>query len=120
MTGITFSSSMTIYFPAMKWLRKLRHGKDEVPETPARPAAPRPVSVRQPAASPADKQEQDKDALKLGEESEDGVNPYDTQSWELDPEKNLRRVEDAKTVNRNRGQGDVSDPYNTGGFRKGW
>lgn len=51
---------------------------------------------------------------------DDRDNPYDTASWTIDPEKGLRRVDDDKTVNKNRGKGDPNDPYNTGVFRKGW
>jgi hypothetical protein len=61
-----------------------------------------------------------KDSLTIEQESAAGGNPYETQSWEADPEKGLRRVEDSKTARRDRVSAEVSDPYNTGGFRKGW
>ena len=54
------------------------------------------------------------------ESTQEEANPYDTASWELDLDKGLRRVEDDKTVTRERGKSDANNPYNTGAFRKGW
>jgi hypothetical protein len=64
---------------------------------------------------------EDTGTLSLKDENvQDEANPYDTASWELDLEQGLRRVEDDKTVTRDRGKAEANNPYNTGAFRKGW
>jgi len=62
----------------------------------------------------------DTGALSIKEESDEAANPYDTASWSLDPDKGLRRVDDDKTVSRDRGKSDSNNPYDTGAFRRGW
>jgi len=110
----------------MGWLRDLFSRKREEPRQESRiysvgkpsstkfPRVPRNVPKPDPIF-------EDTGALSLKDESmQDQANPYDTASWELDQEKGLRRVEDDKTVTRERGKADANNPYNTGAFRKGW
>ena len=40
-------------------------------------------------------------------------NPYETHSWEMDPDEGLRRVEDQSMVNRKKPKGDADNPYDT-------
>jgi hypothetical protein len=94
----------------MKWLRLFNRDDPASGQSPA--AAP-----RQPTKPKASTRS---GGLTVSEDSAAGGSPYETHSWETDPVKGLRRVEDAKTVRRDRGKKDESDPYNTGGFRKGW
>ena len=47
-------------------------------------------------------------------------NPYETHSWEMDPDEGLRRVEDQSMVNRKKPKGDADNPYDTIIKKKGW
>lgn len=111
----------------MKWLKSL-FSRDEEPTNsriytvgrpPVRRAPPRPRMPRQvPEPDPVFG---DTGSLELREErTQERANPYDTSSWQLDPEQGLRRVDDDKTVRRDRGHAEPDNPYNTGAFRKGW
>ena len=64
----------------------------------------------------------DTGSLEVMEESEEAANPYETQSWQKDPEKGLRRIEDQSLVNRKKDQLKVStgNPYDTSTLKKGW
>ena len=110
----------------MGWLRDIFSRKREEPRQESRiysvgkpsstkfPPVPRNVPEPDPVFD-------DTGTLSLTDESmQEEANPYDTASWELDQEKGLRRVEDDKTVSRERGKADANNPYNTGAFRKGW
>lgn len=58
--------------------------------------------------------------LELQGESSDVADPYETHSWEMDPEEGLRRVEDQSLVNRQEPQGAPDNPYDTVVKKKGW
>ena len=47
-------------------------------------------------------------------------NPYDTLSWEIDPSKGMRRVNDLKDVNKERKAKKTDNPYNKSAGRRGW
>ncbi len=110
----------------MGWLRAIFSRKREEPRQESRiysvgkapstrfPRVPRNVPMPDPVF-------EDTGSLALKDESmQDEANPYDTASWELDQDKGLRRVEDDKTVSKERGKVEANNPYNTGTFRKGW
>jgi len=102
----TLFGSRSSYLPAMKWFRSRRK----------KAAQPGPARVSRRAIKAAETRPvPGKPSGQAG-----GGNPYESQSWQLDPEKGLRRVDDANTVTRERSGGDASDPYNTGGFVRGW
>jgi hypothetical protein len=64
---------------------------------------------------------EDTGSLELTPEADDKGNPYDTQSWQMDPDKGLRRVDNLKAVNREPvDRKKVTNPYDTGIVRKGW
>jgi hypothetical protein len=66
---------------------------------------------------------EDTGSLELTAEPDDKGNPYDTQSWQMDPREGLRRVDNLKAVNREPEPGekeDVANPYDTAIVRKGW
>jgi len=101
----------------MKWLRLFKRDDDE--ETPVE----RPVAARHRAAKPGaspGRKSSDKSGLAIRDEAEGGGSPYESHSWQADPVKGLRRVDAGKTTRRTRGKKEDADPYNTGGFRKGW
>ena len=86
----------------------------------ARHVSTKPIPTARRAKKP-DPVFEDTGELAIAEETEeDRENPYDTATWSLDPDKGLRRVDDDKTVTKERGKADPTDPYNTGAFRKGW
>ena len=62
----------------------------------------------------------DTGSLELQREASDLANPYDTHTWEMDPEEGLRRVEDQSLVNRSRSKGTPDNPYDTIVEKKGW
>ncbi len=110
----------------MGWLSKIFSRKREEPRQESRiysVGKPPPAKfARVPRNVPEpDPIYDDTGTLSLKDENvQDEANPYDTASWELDLDKGLRRVEDDKTVTRDRGKSDVNNPYNTGAYRKGW
>ncbi len=64
---------------------------------------------------------EDTGSLELTSEPDAKGNPYDTQSWQMDPRKGLRRVDNLKAVNREPADvKDVANPYDTAIIRKGW
>jgi hypothetical protein len=64
---------------------------------------------------------EDTGSLELTKEPDEKGNPYDTQSWQMDPRKGLRRVDNLNEVNREPVDKDVvTNPYDTGIIRKGW
>jgi len=107
----------------MKWLKFFSREQEKVDSRiytvskPSRRFPPRmPRNVPEPHPIFADT-----GSLAIKEEKPDErANPYDTSSWELDPDQGLRRVDDDKTVRRDRGKTEADNPYNTGAFRKGW
>ena len=62
----------------------------------------------------------DTGSLELQGEASDLANPYDTHTWEMDPEEGLRRVEDQNLVNRKQPKGAPDNPYDTIVKKKGW
>lgn len=107
----------------MKWLRNLFRQPEKVdtriytvPGNRPRAKVP-PVLRNVPEPDPIFA---DTGALAIKEDLDDAANPYDTASWSLDPDKGLRRVDDDKTVRRDRGKAEADNPYNTGAFRRGW
>lgn len=112
----------------MKWLKRIVDRKPEVSETAANSrifSADGPARrLQKPAVRRVAEPDPifgDTGALALKDESiEEPSNPYDTSSWKLDHEKGLRRVDDDKTVRRDRGRSNPTNPYDTGAFRKGW
>lgn len=62
----------------------------------------------------------DTGSLELEGEAGDLANPYDTHTWEMDPEEGLRRVEDQNLVNRKQPKGAPGNPYDTIVKKKGW
>ena len=63
----------------------------------------------------------DTGSLELKNEVGDVDNPYETHSWEMDPEEGLRRVEDQSMVNRKKPKNNAPDnPYDTIVKKKGW
>ena len=64
---------------------------------------------------------EDTGSLELTPEPDAMGNPYDTQSWQMDPRKGLRRVDNLKSVNREPAdKKEVANPYDTAIIRKGW
>jgi hypothetical protein len=109
----------------MGWLRDIFSRKREEPRRESRiytVGKPPAKLARVPRTVPEpDPIFDDTGTLSLKDENvQDDANPYDTASWELDLDKGLRRIEDDKTVTRDRGKADANNPYNTGAFRKGW
>ena len=68
----------------------------------------------------------DTGSLEVLEEADgEDVNPYETQSWQKDPEKGLRRIDDQSLVNRKskekkQVQVTTGNPYDTSIMKKGW
>lgn len=63
----------------------------------------------------------DTGSLEIQRDSDDLDNPYQTHSWEMDPDEGLRRVEDLKNVNRKKSKASPDNPYDTFvGKKKGW
>ena len=62
----------------------------------------------------------DTGSLELARESEDGDNPYDTQTWQVSTSDELKRVDDLSAVNKERKSGSDDNPYDTVVTRKGW
>ena len=61
----------------------------------------------------------------IEETTGEDVNPYETQSWEKDPEKGIRRIDDQSLVNRKskekkKIQVTSDNPYDTSIMKKGW
>ncbi len=63
----------------------------------------------------------DTGSLEIERDSDDMDDPYQTHSWEMDPDEGLRRVEDLKNVNRKKPKGSPDNPYDTiVTKKKGW
>jgi len=109
----------------MKWLRFFSRKRDEDRDTRIYTvASPRVAKRYEPPRRNVPEPDpifSDTGALALKEETDEEVNPYNTSSWTLDPEKGMRRVEDDKTVSRDgREKSKANNPYDTGAFRRGW
>jgi hypothetical protein len=68
---------------------------------------------------------EDTGSLALTQDNPVGGNPYDTHSWELDPNEGMRRVDDTKAHRSKAPKSpkrskDQSNPYDTIVGRKGW
>ncbi|MDJ0928046.1 MAG: hypothetical protein QNJ73_10405 [Gammaproteobacteria bacterium] len=111
----------------MRWFRFFFRRKEEPQDSriytvgKTRPRRPLPPPVPRNVPEP-DPIFGDTSALTIqGDEGMPNDNPYDTASWKMDPEKGLRRVDDDKTVTKERGhKTSENNPYDTGTFRKGW
>ena len=62
----------------------------------------------------------DTGSLELQKDTDELDNPYETHSWEMDPEEGLRRVEDQSMVNRKKPKNVPGNPYDTIVKKKGW
>jgi len=62
----------------------------------------------------------DTGSMELENESGESENPYETHSWEMDPDEGLRRVDDQNRVNRKKPEGTADNPYDTIIKKKGW
>jgi len=62
----------------------------------------------------------DTGSLELQSESSDMADPYETHSWEMDPDEGLRRVDDQLLGNRSKPEGTPDNPYDTIVKKKGW
>ena len=58
--------------------------------------------------------------LELQRDTREMVDPYDTHTWEMDPDESLRHLEDQDQINRKKPQGTVDNPYDTMVKKKGW
>ncbi|RMF98064.1 MAG: hypothetical protein D6727_03765 [Gammaproteobacteria bacterium] len=124
-----FSGRQYLETSAMKWLRFFTRKQEKpvrdsrvytVGRAPRRPPRPGPPPVPRNVPEP-DPIFGDTGSLAIKDDAEDNANPYDTASWKMDPDKGWRRVDDDKTVTRDRGKKTSgNNPYDTGTFRKGW
>ena len=62
----------------------------------------------------------DTGSMELESDSREMDNPYETHSWEMDPDEGLRRVDDQNRVNRRKPEGTADNPYDTIIKKKGW
>lgn len=70
--------------------------------------------------NPLDNAFMDTGELELQRDSAEMVNPYDTHTWEMDPDEGLRRVDDQHLVKPKKPQGTAGNPYDTIVKKKGW
>jgi hypothetical protein len=99
--------------------RKERMATDSEDALPDRPVAQANPGIGKPKE--IDPIFEDTGSLELTQEPEEQGNPYDTQSWQMDPRDGLRRVDNLKAVNREPvDRKTVTNPYDTGIVRKGW
>ena len=76
------------------------------------------------AQQKAEDQFMDTGSLEVLEDTEDLANPYETHSWQKDPEQGLRRIDDQNLVNRKNRKEKITvtsdNPYDTSVMKKGW
>ena len=117
----------------MKWFDFLKRGKSKQTLLPPIRTVQEPGIARRErlareeeeaaAKEPVDERAKnffDTGSLAIAREAEDGDNPYDTQTWQVNTPKGPRRVDDLKAINKKRKSGEPDNPYDTIVTRKGW